>query len=373
LNFGVYNPLKSEIIKNKVKETKINNLIQKYKNLNIIEIDYVKQQYKFKCDCGENHDFFISSTLLYNRLKIKTKLCTVCNKINSYSNSGLQIQLQEFIEENYDGIIELNNRKLISPNEIDIYLPELKLAFEFDGVFWHNETNKPKNYHLNKTEMCEKLGIHLIHIYEDDWVYKQEIVKSRILNLLGKTPNKIYARKCVIKKITGDSIKPFLEKNHLQGFVGSRIKLGLFYNDELVSLMTFGEQRKAMGVRSKENVYEMIRFCNKNYTNVIGGGNKLFKYFLNNYKPVEVISYADRSWSLGDLYKKLGFEYISKTPINYYYVVDGIRSHRFNFRKDKLVRDGYDSTKSEHEIMLDRNIYRIYDCGCLKFKYSNNI
>jgi len=201
---------------------------------------------------------------------------------------------------------------------------------------------------------------------------KQEIVKSRILNLLGKTPNKIYARKCEVKEINDNKlVRDFLENNHQQGFVGSQIKLGLFYNNELVSLMIFGSKRKFMKQNNSDNVYEMLRFCNKLNTSVIGGADKLFKYFIKNYQPKEVISYADRSWSQGELYKKLGFEFVSKTPPNYYYVIDGFRKHRFGFRKDKLISDGFDSNKSEHEIMLERKIYRIYDSGSLKFKFDS--
>ena len=191
--------------------------------------------------------------------------------------------------------------------------------------------------------------------------------------MIGKNLNKIYARKCIIKEIKDNKlVREFLEKNHLQGFVGCQIKLGLFYNDELVSLMTFGKQRKSMGTKSKENVYEMLRFCNKLNTSVIGGADKLFKYFIDNFHPVEIISYADRSWSQGDLYYKLRFHLMHKTAPNYYYIVNGIRKHRFNYRKDKLVHDGYDKNLSEHEIMLNRKIYRIYDSGSLKFTWKNN-
>ena len=134
--------------------------------------------------------------------------------------------------------------------------------------------------------------------------------------------------------------------------------------------MTFGEQRKSMGLKSKNNGYELLRFCNKLNTSVIGGADKLFKYFIKNYKPKEVISYADRSWSQGDLYKKLGFNFVRKTPPNYYYIIGNKKYYRFNFRKDKLIREGFDSLKSEHEIMLERKIYRIYDSGSLKMKYN---
>jgi hypothetical protein len=259
--------------------------------------------------------------------------------------------------------------KLIIPVE---QLTQGYLAFDFNGVYWHNELYKDRKYHLNKTEFFEKNNIKLIHIYEDDWIHKQDIIKSRILNLLGKS-EKIYARKCKIEEINDNKlVKKFLENSHLQGHVGSKIKIGLFYNDELVSLMTFGNLRKSMGQKSSDRSYEMLRFCNKLNTNVIGGASKLFKYFLEKYDPKEVISYADRSWSNGDLYKKLGFELVHKTQPNYYYVIDGVRKHRFGFRKDKLVKKGSDPNKTEHDIMLERKIYRIYDSGNLKYVFISH-
>jgi hypothetical protein len=125
--------------------------------------------------------------------------------------------------------------------------------------------------------------------------------------------------------------------------------------------MTFGYSN------SSKDVYEMLRFCNKLNTLVIGGADKLFKYFLKNYSPIEIIGYADRSWSQGELYKKLGFIFLCKTKPNYYYVIDKNRKYRFNFRKNILVKQGYDINKTEHEIMLERKIYRIFDSGSLKF------
>ena len=353
----------SKIFKSLIKSKKIPHLENKF-NLKIVNIkNDLIESFCERC----NKNFTTSYPLLHNRKIYKTILCTNCNPINP-AISGYENQLLDFIKENYNKEIQLNKRNIISPQELDIYLPDLKLAFEFNGLFWHNEIYTKNNYHLNKTEMCEKQRIHLIHVYEDDWTYKQEIVKSRILNLLGKIPNKIYARKCVIKEITDNKlVREFLKNNHLQGFIGSPIKLGLFYNDELVSLMTFGSKRKFMKQSNSDGVYEMLRFCSKLNTSVIGGSEKLFKIFIKNYSPKEVISYADRSWSQGELYYKLGFTFISKTSPNYYYVVDGIKKHRFNFRKDKLIRDGFDPNKSEHEIMLERKIYRIYDSGSLKF------
>jgi len=290
----------------------------------------------------------------------------------THGKSEMEEKLYLFIKKNYNGEILINSRNIISPVELDIYLPELKLALEFNGLYWHSEAYKNNNYHLTKTEECEKYGIQLIQIYEDDWIYKQDIIKSMILNKLNKSENKIYARKCKIKEIADNKlVRDFLNKNHIQGFIGSKIKLGLFYNNELVSLMTFGNLRIAMGKKETvEGEYELLRFCNKIDTNVIGGASKLFKYFINNYNSIEIISYADRSISQGKLYETLGFKYQGKTTPNYYYIVDDIKRHRFNFRKDVLVKQGYDKNKTEHEIMLERKILRIYDSGNLKFIYT---
>ena len=363
-NFGVDNPSKSEKLQNK-------KLRKLYDDLNILNIDFKKRTYDIQCDvCNEK--YIIPFGILHQRIKIyKTISCTICNPIGSFSSSGQEILLLNFIKENYKCEIISNSQKIINHHELDSYLPDLKLAFEFNGLYWHSELFKDKTYHLNKTELCEQQGIKLIHIYEDDWLFKQDIVKSRILNLLGKS-NKIFARKCFIKEISNNElIREFLEQNHLQGVVGSQIKIGLFYNDELVSLMTFGPQRKSMGQKSIEDTYEMLRFCNKLNTNVVGGASRLFKYFVDHYNPKEVISYADRSWSNGNLYEKLGFQFIHKTVPNYYYVIDGIRKYRFGYRKDVLVKQGYDPTKTEHQIMLEKGIFRIYDSGHLKYLYQN--
>jgi hypothetical protein len=355
-------------IRNKQSYTRIKNFLKEYNNINFLSYDIEKKLIKLKCDKG--HIFYITRYNLYNRKRYGNTLCAKCNPINKERGiSDLENQLY-----NYIGNINQPKKNIkINNKELDIYIPELKLAFEFNGVYWHNELYKDKNYHLEKTELCEEKGISLIHIYEDDWMYKSDIVKSMILNKLGKTPNKIFARKCEIKEVNDNKlVREFLEHNHIQGFIGSKIKIGLFHENELVSLMTFGKRRISMGKKSsQEDEYELLRFCSKLNTNVVGGANKLFKYFVKEYKPRSITTYADRSWSTGGLYYKLGFSFKGKTQPNYYYVINGIRHHRFGFRKDVLVKEGYDASKTEHEIMLDKGIYRIFDSGNLKFEYIN--
>ncbi|MDY0270444.1 DUF7487 domain-containing protein [Trichloromonas sp.] len=369
--YGVFNAMDIEKFRKNISLTQ--RLKEKENNNLILDIDIDNKKYIMKCDCNKDHIFEISFPLYKSRKQFNYKYCTVCYPPYKNNISQLEVDLLNFIKENYNGEIIENSKNIIPPYELDIYLPKLNLAFEFNGVYWHNELNKPNDYHSNKTNLCLEKNIQLIHIYEDDWIYKQEIVKSMILNKLNKTKYKIFARKCQIKEITDNNlIRNFLNFNHIQGFMGSKIKIGLFYNNELVSLMTFGQLRRNMNSKSlNNNEYEMIRFCNRLNTNVIGGASKLFKYFINNYKPEKIISYADRSYSDGSLYKKLEFEMLNITKPNYYYVVDDIRKYRFDFRKDVLIKQGYDKNKSEHDIMLERKIYRIYNSGNYKFLYIN--
>ena len=252
--------------------------------------------------------------------------------------------------------------------EIDILIPSLNIGIEYNGLRWHSEQfGKDKNYHLNKTLQAEKEEIKLIHIFEDEWIYKKEIVKSRLLNLIGKTPNKIYARKCEIREISYKESSKFLETNHIQGNVVSKYRIGLFYNNELVSLMTFGGLRRNLGSTSEEGKYELLRFCNKLNTTIIGGASKLLFYFEKTYKPKEIISYADRRWSEGNLYKQLKFEFVSNSSPNYFYINNNKRENRFKYRKSELIKIGFDKNKTEKQIMEEEGFYRIYDCGTIKF------
>lgn len=268
--------------------------------------------------------------------------------------------------------VRINDRSLLKGKELDIFLPSYNIAIEYDGLFWHGELNKDKNYHINKTNECNENGIRLIHIFEDEWVYKKEIIKSMLKNLFNKNNNSIFARKCLVREVSPNESGIFLNSNHIQGKCPSSIKLGLYYNDELVSLMTFGKSRHFVG--SGKHEYELLRFCNKINSRVIGGASKLFVYFLKNYNPTEIISYADKRWSEGNLYYKLNFIKYNESKPNYYYVIKNKRHYRFNFRKQILIEKyGCDKDMTEREFCFKQKWYRIYDCGCLCFIWNKKI
>ncbi len=324
-----------------------------------INADYLTAFTKVKITCP-THGVFEQTP---NNHLSKKQGCPKCAiKYNKSEN-----EVKDFIKSLNVNIIE-NDKNILNGKELDIYIPSHNIAIEYDGLYWHNECHIDNDYHLNKTQLCEKQGIQLIHIFEDEWLFKQDIVKSRLMNILGLTSNKIYARKCLIKEVPSKECKEFLLNNHIQGSVNSSVRLGLYLDDELVSLMTFGKPRIALGSKSTENTYELVRFCNKLNTSVVGGADKLLKHFIKTYNPKQIISYADRRWSQGGLYDKLGFIFIHNSKPNYYYINGLKRQYRFGFRKSILVKQGYDLNKTAKQIMLDRGIYRIYDCGTKRYE-----
>lgn len=316
-----------------------------------------------------NQDYLIYNNLFNYRTKQNSVLCTKCNPTDEKQVSGLELDLINFVS----GLVEVEtkNRELLNRKEIDILIPSHKLAIEFNGLYWHSDIYKDKNYHLNKTIECEKQGYDLIHVFEDEWLEKSDIVKSIIKTKLGMVESRYFARKCEIKVVDKSEEKEFLDNNHIQGFVGSMVAYGLYYNDELISLMSFGKLRKSLGYKDEQGSYEMLRFCNKLNTSVVGGASKLLKKFLKDYAPNKIISYSDKRYFDGTTYKNLGFSYEGETKPNYYYTMNHTKYNRYKFRKDILVKEGFDKNKTEKDIMNQRGYNRIYDCGNKKWVYLN--
>jgi hypothetical protein len=348
------------------KDLRKNTIFQNFLLENPKVVGQDDENFIIKCEIhGETK---IPKGIFSNRKIAKTEYCTECNPVDK-NISGKEILLFKMIRELYDGQIIQSHK--VDRKEIDIFLPELKLGFEFNGVRWHSELFLKPNYHLEKTKLCQKNNIHLIHIFEDDFDFKNDIVSSIVKNAINLS-DKIFARKTIIKKIKDKSVvKDFLTKNHLQGFVNTNINYGLYYNDELVSLMTFMKTRKVLNKNGDENEYELIRFCNKLNTTVIGGASKLFNKFLNEYEPSSVLSYCDLSWGTGVLYENLGFINDGDTKPNYFYVINGKKENRINYQKHKLVKQGYDPNLTESQIMNGLGYYRIYNCGNRKYLYKN--
>lgn len=352
---------------------KIKNSVIKTKNLNK-DIIFSKRIKNFgyemiSCNIDDmklksetcSHEFDIHRSLFNQRNRFGVTVCTICNPINNHI-SDFQNKITQFISSVYNDEIIIN--KKIGKFEIDIFLPKMNIGFECNGLWWHSDIYREKEYHINKLNYFKNQNITIINIWEDWWKFKNEIIKSIISNKINKTIYKTFARKTEIKIIKNEKIiKNFLNLNHIQGYKKSKINIGLYYNDELLSLMTF--------VCNSCDDWEIVRYCTKLNTVVVGGASKMFKYFIETYNFSSIITLADLSIYSGKLYEKLNMNYDSITTPDYtYFHKDhGIRLNKYNFRKDILVKQGFDPTKNVYDIMRSRNYYRIYDCGNLKYIY----
>lgn len=232
--------------------------------------------------------------------------------------------------------------------EIDIYFSQLKLGFEYNGAYWHSELYKDKNYHQDKSLYFQEKGIRIVHIFDYEWKNKKDI----ILSIFNKFKIRIEARKCKIKEISNKEYENFCNLNHFQGSAGAKIKIGLFYKNELIQIMSFGVPRF-----TNDFEWEIIRECSKLNYFVIGGKERLWKYFIKKYNPNSVISYCDYSKFFGNSYLRIGFkkERLNKPGFVWF----------DNKTKEILWRNPF-----HHKEMKDKKYIRIYDAGQLVFVWS---
>jgi len=391
-NLNVDNPLKSQKIIEKIQKTNISKrgvpwitmdekvkekilrthqikmkeiIHQRLKELNLELVnDFINVTDRIKLKCLKCNNVF-DSVLDY--VFHEYGLCPICYPRNI---SNVEKEIKEFIELFFDTEdLIYNDRKILNGKEIDIFIKSKNIAIECDGIYYHSEIHGiTENYHLEKTESLLRKDIQLIHIFEDEWYQKNNIVKARLKRILNlDNSKKIFARKCQIKEINSNTKDEFLEKYHIQGKDISSIRLGAFYNNELVSVMTFSKGNISKGSKFEEGVWELNRFCSDFNYSVVGIAGKLLTYFKRNYKWYEIFSYADRRWSNGNTYYKLGFELDRITKPNYWYVKGLKRIHRFNLRKQK--NEPVDIP--EWKLRQNEGFYRIWDCGNLKFVMKN--
>jgi len=291
-------------------------------------------------------------------------------KVHRFTFSSDEKEICDFIKSFYNETIITNTTSVIGPKEIDIYLPEKNLAVEFDGIYWHSfdqiESKQERMKHLSKTIGCQDKGIQLLHIFENEWNNKKDIVKSIIAAKLNHYETKIFARKCEVRPVShGGDVVNFTTSNHIQGFVNSSINIGLYFNNEIVSLMTFSKPRF-----NSNYEWELVRFCNKLNTKIIGGASKLLTYFEKMHNPKSIISYADRRYSNGNLYKTLGFAFVRCSRPNYFYTKDlSTLESRMKYQKHNLseMLEEFDSEITESQNMFNNGYRRIWDCGNLVF------
>jgi hypothetical protein len=287
--------------------------------------------------------------------------------------SAMELQLAEFVKSFGYEVIQ-RSKSVIPPYEIDIYIPEKKLAIEFNGDYWHSSEFKEYNYHQKKTIECIKNGVHLIHIFEYEWLDTNK--KEKILNYIRYKLSKssiVYGRSTEIHEVSSEEASTFCDKYHMQGGVNCTVNIGCFYNSELIGVMTFGKPRFDSNAE-----YELIRLCWLPNYNIVGGTEKLFKYFVTKYKPDSIISYCDLTKFTGNSYLRLGFKTKSEwlTKPNYVWVNKraDIVLTRYQTQKHKLIEIGLGTEdQTEDEIMYNNDYIKIYNSGNIKFIWNSEL
>ena len=428
-NLGVDNPFKSEDVREKIKETNVrkygtecvlssNDIRKKIKETNIKKygVDHVSKSkvvmdkiVKSQINTNWNtslsfniaelstaekfYNFLINKKLKLNRkptikdisLSLNISLTSAYNYVKYYkaedyvlhNSSTLETMFKDFLDEYSINYIQ-HDRQQIKPKELDFYIPKANLAIEINDIASHNSTKHylkdelvSECYHFNKSQLAREKGVHLIHVFEYEMMNKTKYNKiiNYIKSILDIDTIRIYARKCEVKEINSKEAKEFLDKYHFQNYSSSSIKLGLYCKNELVEVMTFGKPRF-----NKNYEYELIRLCTSSSYKVIGGSQKLFKYFLNKYNPKSILSYCDISKFTGDVYEKLGFTFVENTKPNYVWTNYTNTFPRYLTQKHKLkeIFNDLSDDYTEDSAMMSHGYVKIYDCGNAKYEFKRD-
>lgn len=383
--FGVEYASQSDEFKRAVRKT----VLDRY---GVATALHINQQERFSKEQLSNHHMFSNISaevidrihdrdwLLDQHITQRKSLTEISNMLNGYDINSLSRRLrvldipikrymQSAPEKELTSIISSfglqvieRDRTIINPRELDIYVPSKRVAIEYNGLFWHGENCIPDDLHRNKYLECKRKGIRLVTIFEDEWLERKDIVISKLKHILGVNDSpKIYARKCIVKNVTRKEKVEFFELNHIQGDGPSSINLGLYSNSVLVACVGF----MVSGTTATLNRYATS-------SHVVGGFTRLLAHsipLLRSIGATKIDTFADLRWSEGDVYTSSGFTIEREITRDYQYVVGKIRVHKFNFRHGGGLKKlkAYDPSLSEHQNMLANNIFRIWDCGKLKF------
>lgn len=306
-------------------------------------------------ECGHQWVAYV-----YNRSK--GTRCPKCSKtLNKVSYA--EESIFKVVADIFPDAIQ-SSRKIIPPKELDIYIPSKNIAIEFNGIYWHSEEKSGMDYHRNKTLLCQEKGIRLIHIWEDDYARNPELVHRMLKHKLGfSTGKRVFARKTQTREIDTQTIKKFLGENHIQGYTSGSIKLGLFFEEELVAVVSFSRTGSTL---------RLERYATS--CHVIGGQSKLLKWVDNNVEYTDMITFADLTVSDGTLYEKTGWVMDKELSPDYSYVYKGERHHKFGFRLKRFRTDPtllWAEGLTEKQLAELNGLTRIWDCGKLRYRRLN--
>lgn len=326
--------------------------------------DYIDAKHKIKIICPIHGEF---EQLPSEHLSGKG--CRKCARQIYKSEVAVFEYVKSLVGE--CNVIQNDRTILESGREVDIYVPCQRIAIEYNGLVWHSEKfNSGRMSLLEKTLECEKNGIHLIHIFEDEWIGHEDLVKDKLSHMLHMDSDKIKigARKCTVCEIGCDMARLFLEQYHIQGWASSSVYCGSFYDDNLIGVMSF--------LREYDGNWNLTRFSSNIAYSIPGLASKLFSYFIKKYNPIEIKTFLDRRWSWSDInvYDRIGFKLDKTLPPSYCYTKGQKRYHKFGFRKQILNKKyGLPLTMTEKEMCEKIGFYRIWDCGLLKYVWKGEV
>ena len=370
-----------------------NTMMERYGEIASRRLDNPCEQWQIDMIHNSNQfkQFIIDLTTAYGRKPTINDLCnlldiqsaTMLVRVHEYGFDDIVdiLPMQSHYEDEIVGIIKSidsnlviirNDRKVLQGMELDIYLPDKRIAIEFNGTYWHSTVNKDIKYHQNKTLLCFKSNIHLIHIFEYEWndASKKQLIINYLQDIISSKKKVYHARNCEVKEIYRDIEASFENTYHLQGYAQSSVALGLYYNNELISVMSFGRPRF-----DDKYEYELIRYCVKSGCAISGGKEKLFKHFVDRYLNSSIITYCNISKFTGMSYFDLGFKRYDNwiTVPGYVWVKPDINSivSRYQAQKKNLVQKGLGTDDETEDIIMTRLGYlKIYDAGNLKLVYK---
>lgn len=266
--------------------------------------------------------------------------CKYCAKIVS----SYEMELHEFLK-SFDISFESSNRKILNNSkELDIYLPSYKIAIEFNGLYWHSSDKRGKLIHLEKTNECEQKGVRLMHIFEDEWLNKNCVVKSQIKRALDKLSETIDINQCRIKELNKEEVKLFITENDLVEYTKSSINFGVLYGNAIVSILSL--------LKIGNNKYKITHNCDRVNTKINNSFATLLNYFIQKYKPSEILIDIDRHVGIDDRqYTECGFEKCEILPPTCYYVN----------KQNRLLKNS-----------TNKPMPTIYDCGYIHYKLKIN-
>lgn len=293
--------------------------------------------------------------------------CPRCNSGQATSKAQEEIYkyIRSILPSDEADSVCYDDRNVIKPKELDIFIPSRGIAIEYDGLYWHSyipgsdDEKTGKYHHYDKTEACKKLGIQLIHIFEDDWLYKRSIIESMLATKLGvRSSDTVYARKCTVGYTDYRNARDFADTYQIRGGCKGSVYMTLRHHGIIVALMI---------VLIRGNTGNIIRYATS--MNVPGGFSKLLAHFLRTHEHItDMITFSDHSVSDGSLYTQLGFTMTADISPDYCYInpETGRREHKFGYRIQRFRNDAsltYVDGCNESELAALNGLRRIWDSG----------